>query len=313
MTALWIVGGTLGLLMALAASRRAVHHASALAFGSRLPPFVIGIGLLAIGTDLPEIANSIIASLREQGDLNVSDSIGSSVTQLTLVLGLLPFAAGAFVVGRRRTRIVGSAIVMSLGLGLILVADGRLTRLDGGVLLGAWLLSSALVWRFVGPSSEPELRVPALQRGRHVVLALGALALVALGAGVAIEALIRIAELINVPVYVLGFLGASLGTSLPELLVDVTALRAGQRDLAVGDVFGSSLVDATLSIGIGPLVMPTAVTAGLALRGGLGALTAVAIVTLILSLRSRHTKVTGLLLLILYGALYVLLLSAEWS
>ncbi len=310
MTAVWIGAGIIGLLIALTASRRAVHHASALAFGSRLPPFVIGVSLLAVGTDLPEIANSVIASLRGQGDLNVSDSIGSAMTQITLVLGLLPFIAGGFAVGRRRVRVIGGVTLVALALGIFLVADGALTRADGIILVGTWLAASAAVWRFAPPPSGPTLPVPATRRTRHVLLALGALSLVGGGAWLAIEALIRIAELIEVPVYIIGFLGASLGTSLPELLVDITALREGQRDLAVGDVFGSSLVDATLSIGVGPIIAPTAITTGLALRGGFGALLAVGAVTLLLGLRRHHTRVTGAILLLLYAGVYVLLLAA---
>ena len=310
MTALWILAGIIGLVIALAASRRAVHHATALAFGSRLPPFIIGVGLLAIGTDLPEIANSIIASLRDQGDLNVSDSIGSAATQLTLVLGLLPLVVGGFPVGRRRVRVIGALTVLALGLGIILVANGELSRLDGGLLVAAWVAASAAIWRFAPRASDPVLPVPATRKARHVSLALGALMLVGGGAWLTIEALIRVADLIGVPVYVVGFLGASLGTSLPELMVDVTALRSGQRDLAIGDVFGSSLIDATLSIGIGPLIAPTAVSAGLAVRGGLAALVAAAIVTLVLGIRRRHSRLTGALLLALYVGLYVVVLNA---
>ena len=310
MTALWILAGIIGLVIALAASRRAVHHATALAFGSRLPPFIIGVGLLAIGTDLPEIANSIIASLRDQGDLNVSDSIGSAATQLTLVLGLLPLVVGGFPVGRRRVRVIGALTVLALGFGIILVANGELSRLDGGLLVAAWVAASAAIWRFAPRASDPVLPVPATRKARHVSLALGALMLVGGGAWLTIEALIRVADLIGVPVYVVGFLGASLGTSLPELMVDVTALRSGQRDLAIGDVFGSSLIDATLSIGIGPLIAPTAVSAGLAVRGGLAALAAAAIVTLVLGIRRRHSRLTGALLLALYVGLYVVVLNA---
>lgn len=310
MTAAWIVAGIIGLVVALGASRRAVHHASALAFGSRLPPFVIGLSLLAIGTDLPEIANSIISSVRDQGDVNVSDSIGSAATQMTLVLGLLPFVGGTLVLGKRRVRLVGGLTILALILGIFLVADGYLSRLDGGVLVIAWMVACAAVWKYAPPSSGPALRVPSRRKSRHILLALGALGLVGAGSWLAIEALLRIAELVEVPVYIIGFLGVSLGTSLPELLVDVTALRQGRRDLAVGDVFGSSLVDATLSIGIGPLVAPVAVSADLALTGGMGALGAAGVVTLLLGTLRRHNRITGTGLLLLYSALYMILLNA---
>jgi cation:H+ antiporter len=308
-TAVWITAGVSGLALALAASRRAVHHASALAFGSRTPPFLIGMTLVALGTDLPEIANSVVASLRGYGDVNVSDSIGSAATQITLILALLPLTGGPFPVGRRRVALIGWLTVGALATGLLLVADGDLSRLDGLVLIGCWVGSSLLVWRHAPAVAEPTLIVPAHRKARHVAKALGAMGFVAGGAWVAIEALLRVAAEFEVPVYVIGFFAASLGTSLPELLVDLTAYRSGQRDLAIGGLFGASLIDSTLSIGIGPTVAPTAVSADLAVRGGIGALVAVAFVTILLGFRRRHTRFTGFLLLIAYGALYLVLLG----
>ncbi len=111
------------------------------------------------------------------------------------------------------------------------------------------------------------------------------------------------------PEYVITFFGASLGTSLPELLVVVTALRAGERDLALGDALGASLVDSTLSIGIGPLLAPTAVTASLAVRGAVSVAVVVALVTALLASRKHHDWRSALLLLALYAAFYPLLLA----
>ena len=90
-----------GFAVTIIASRSAVGEAQKLAAGTRIPPFVLGITLVAIGTDLPEIANSIVASISGHGDINVGDSVGSAATQSTLVLGLLPFLGGAIAIGRR--------------------------------------------------------------------------------------------------------------------------------------------------------------------------------------------------------------------
>ncbi len=70
-----------GFLVAVLASRYSVEHLTKFAAGTRIPPFIIGITLVSIGTDLPEIANSIVASVTGHGDVNVGDSIGSAVVQ----------------------------------------------------------------------------------------------------------------------------------------------------------------------------------------------------------------------------------------
>ncbi len=145
------------------------------------------------------------------------------------------------------------------------------TRSPGLTLLGAWLLSWAVVQRYGPPAAEPAVTLSPRQKGYHALVALLSLGLVGLGSALAVLAFIRLAEVIALPEYLVAFFAAALGTSLPELLVTVTALKRGQIDIAVGDVLGSSLVDATLSIGIGPLIAPVVVSADLAIRGATAA------------------------------------------
>jgi cation:H+ antiporter len=128
---------------------------------------------------------------------------------------------------------------------------------------------------------------------------------------VAAISLTRLAELAGVPEFVIAFFGASLGTSAPEIVVDVTALLRGAPAIALGDALGSSLVDSTLSIGAGPLVAPAEVTPRLALAGTFYTLTAVGIVGGLLGRRRRHDHRSMAVLFGLYGLAYVVLLSAD--
>ena len=308
MAFLWVALIIVGLAVALFSSRVAVDRAVALAARSRIPPFLIGITLLAIGTDLPEIANSIMASLAGEGDLNVGDSVGSAATQATLILGLMPILGGSMVVGAARVVRIGTVSVIALLGGAALVSDGYLSRLDAAILFTGWIVGSIVVWR--GPeATEPVMQVQYGHRTRQAVEALVALALVGLGAAAAVKGFVELAALLDVPTYLLAFFVASIGTSLPELVVDVTALRRGERDMAVGGVLGATFVDSTLSIAAGPLIAPTAVTASLATRGSMAAAAAVIFVVLVLSRAKRHTWITGLLMIGAYAAFYVVLLA----
>jgi cation:H+ antiporter len=309
MMAVWIVLLIVGLAIALVASRYAVDHAATLAMGSRIPPFVIGITLLAIGTDLPEIANSIAASISDHGDLNVGDSVGSAATQVTLILGLMPIFAGAFVVGARRVVGIAAVSVVALVAGAGLMWDGHLGRLDALILIGAWIVGSWLVRRDLPPGSEPVMPVQFGRRSMHAFAAVGALLVVAAGAALAVWSFIRVAEELAVPEYLLAFFATSLGTSLPEFVVNVTALRKGERDLAVGGVFGATFVDSTLSLGAGPLIAPTAVTRDLVVPGSLLAAAAITVVAILLSRRERLTPLLGVVILVVYGLFYVVLLN----
>ncbi|GGL31562.1 sodium:calcium antiporter [Phycicoccus endophyticus] len=329
--ALAVAAMACGFVVAVLASRVAVAGATDLVARSPLPPFVVGLTLVAVGTDLPEMANSVTASLEGLGDVNVGDSIGSVVTQVTLVLGLLPLVGGALVLAVRQTVAAGAVILLALGLGAVLMRDGELARVDGLLLVLAWLGGSALVWWAGGvapprPLADPSPGEPPAGdpspgehtsdgagrgeglRGSLSRLAAG-LAGVTLGAVTAIWGVVHLADAAGLPLFVVSFFGAALGTSLPELLFSVTALRRGEAEMAVGDALGASMVDATLSIGIGPLVAPTLVSTGLVERGVLVSAVAVVLVVALLAWRRRHTVGTGLALVGLYLGVYAVLLA----
>jgi cation:H+ antiporter len=304
-----IVAIALGFAVTIAASQRAVSNAAALAAGTRIPPFIIGITLLAIGTDLPEIANSIAASITGHGDINVGDSVGSAVTQATLVVGLLPIVGGAFIAGRQRVARIGGATVGALLLGALLMLDGDLSRGDAILLIGSWLAGSALVWRDLPPEAQPSMQVKVRGKLRKASTVLIALGVVAVGATVAVWGLTTVAKALSVSEYLVAFVLASLGTSLPELVVNLTAIRQGQRDLAVGGALGASFVDSTLSIAAGPLIAPVAVTASLVVRGSIAAAATIAVVVVLLSVRRHHDRVSGFILVALYFTFYAVVIA----
>lgn len=308
--ALYLVLLLVGLAAALVASDLAVSYTRALAVGLGAPPFVIGVVLVAVGTDLPEIANSITSHLQGEGDVNVGDSVGSTLTQYTFVLGLFPLVAGALVISRFQVGLVTVLTMGGLGITTLFVLDGHLDRFEGLALITAWGAATVVMTKLLsnGAADDP----PAVRHDgklAQALVALGALGLVAAGATLAVHSLVRLAEMLGVPEFLLAFFGASVGTSLPEILVDVTALRRGAPGIALGDALGSSLVDSTLSIGAGPAVAPADVTTRLAVVGSLYTLAAVAAVGAILALRRRHDRVSAAVLMGLYALSYVILLG----
>jgi cation:H+ antiporter len=180
------------------------------------------------------------------------------------------------------------------------------------VLVGAWVAFTGIVIRSV-PGLVPDEPPPVVHRGRLVQagIILLALGLVGFGATVAVRALVRMAELAGVPEFALAFFGASIGTSAPEIVVDITALRRGAPGIAFGDALGSSLVDSTLSIGIGPVVAPAEVTPRLAIVGSVYALAAVGVVGGVLTARRRHDRRSGILFVALYLLAYLVIIRAS--
>jgi cation:H+ antiporter len=298
-----------GLGLALAASEIAVAYTRALAVGLGAPPFVVGVVLVALGTDLPEIANSVASHLQGEGDVNVGDSVGSTLTQYTFVLGLFPLVAGTLLISRRQVGLVTVLTMAGLGLTAVFVVDGDLDRPEGFALIAAWGLATATTVRLLSAGAGDEAP-PVRHNGKlaQAAVTLGTLAVVGAGATMAVWALVQLAETIGVPEFLLAFFGASVGTSLPEIVVDITALRRGAPGIALGDALGSSLVDSTLSIGAGPVVAPAEVTTRLAVVGSLYTCVAVAAVGAVLAGRRRHDRLSAAILFLLYALSYAVVI-----
>lgn len=303
MTVLWAlllvvcVGGT------AFASRRAVTSALRIAESVDISPAVVGLTVMSVGTDLPEIANSLVSSATGHGDVNVGDSMGSALTQVTLTLGLLCLAGGSITTNRNFVVAVGTATFFSVVVVRLLVGDGELTRMNGLVLILLWMGGTALL-------GHEELRPREVLTGPRRRLAgdlassLGWLAAVGAFAVGVVEAFLNIAETFGIPEFVGSFVALSIGTSLPELFVDWTAIRRGASSMAIGDVFGSSFVDATLSVGIGPAIFGSLVSDSV-LTGTVLAAVGILLATVLVARSKRYDWRLAVLLLTLYGGVQV--------
>jgi cation:H+ antiporter len=309
-TLLWVAAAVVGVIVMMAACRYAILHAVAVAERLHVPPFLVGITLVAVGTDLPELLNSIVSSYLGHGDINIGDSTGSVFTQGSII-GLFPFVARAVIpIERREVVLVPTLTILGLAIGLLLMLDGTVGRLDATILVVTWAALTAVAWRYGTVSldgAKPE--GPRAGIMRHIVLALVALTAVGGAAAAVVLAIAAVSAAVGVPEYILSFFGASLGTSMPEVAVELTALRRGHRSLAIGDALGSCLVDASLSIAAGPLLFPILVTTGLAVRGATIAAVTMLLVAALLGVRGKLDRIAGSVLIGSYFVAYVFLIG----
>jgi cation:H+ antiporter len=297
----WLLALIGGLAAAAYGSRRAVTAALDASSASSIPPTVVGLTLIAVGTDLPEIANSIAAAFGGHGDLLVGDAAGSALTQVTLILGLLCLGSTPIHADRTTVLTTGTLTAVALLVGAALVRDESLARWEGGLLVVAWIASIIAIQRRRS-ADEVGVRPPVApgSTARHVAVTVAWLAVVGAAATLVVESFIELSGHLGVPELVASAIVLSLGTSLPELVVDWTAIRRGAVALAIGDLFGSSLLDATLALGIGPMmrsvaVSPTAATACIIAALGVTA------ATVITGSRPTHGRSSATLLFLVYA------------
>jgi cation:H+ antiporter len=301
-----------GLVLLIFSSDKAVEHSVKVASALGISSLMIGLILVSIGTDLPEIANSIISCSSGAGDIDVGDSIGSVLTQITLVLGLIPFLGGRFKVNRKDVLIIGSFEILALTLAISVALTG-FTRVKALLLITSWPIFLFIIRKTTSQKIRKK-SVTQKETGRHYLLHIIIAGLsfigVAIGAVAVVQSVIMLSEELLIPEFFISFFILAIGTSLPELVVDLTALRRGEYDIAIGDIIGSCIVDSTVSISIGQLLFPTAVFVEApqqSLLLALYALIASAIVIVTLSIRRSVDRKTGILFVLLYAFSYVLL------
>ncbi len=303
-----------GIALIIFSSLKAVKHSAILAAALGVSPLIIGITLVSIGTDISEIFNSIISCSLGHGDIDVGDSVGSDLTQLTLIFGLLPIITGVIYIHRKDIIILGSCEILSLLLIFSVVEKGYITRLNAIFMVGSL---GIYIWLIYNANKDSILqRVQMIERieapkkkSFHLLIAAIGFGGVTLASFMIVESIIFISRFLNLHEYIISFFIVAVGTSLPELAVDINALRLGHHSIAIGDIVGSCIVDSTLSIGIGQVLFPQTVTAALAVPTVLYTLMASFVIFISIAIRRKIDKKAGILFISLYFLSYFFLFT----
>jgi len=300
-----------GILLMTISSNKAVEHSVITASALGVSPFMIGFTLVSIGTDLPEIVNSIISCALGYGNIDAGDSIGSVLAQLTLIFGILPFFGASFKFKRRRVLAAGSCLILALMLVVSIVEKGYISRINALFLVGSWLIYMLIIKTVASRDTRktPDFeQITKSEKLSHITIAILGFVGIAIGAYAVIQSVIMLSATFKIPEYTVSFFLVAIGTSLPELVVDLTALRRGQYEIVIGDIIGSCVVDASLSIGIGQVFFPQAVSSDLASITTIYTILASLAVIFILAAREKVDKKAGIVFITLYILSYTLLI-----
>ncbi len=302
----------LGIASLIWFGNKTVDFASQIAMHFRLPTLFVGIVIIAIGTDLPEIMNSILSSSLGHGDINVGNSIGSCLAQITLIPAMIVLFYKSLPVRFKDIITPGVPLLFSLILLAVLLKDGYLSSSDGLILVSAFIIQIYLIYKYL----TFEVKEKPLKNGLTSPVYLTALFLVLsligvlFGAYLTVEGIVQLSKMVGIPEFIISFFIAAIGTSMPEIAIDVIAIKKKKPELAIGDMLGSNLIDTTLSVGIGPLLFPISVSLGYALTAILYTFIATFIMIALMSFRKKLDKWTALVAIGLYLLSYLVVTHA---
>lgn len=287
-------------------AEKTVDCSTCLAHRLKVPPLLIGILLVSVGTDIPEISNSVFSSWTGHGDINVGDTMGSALTQITIVFALAVLIGGSVAANRRNILVLGSCATAAVAIAAFTVADGNLGRTDAFVLIASYAALLFITGRFTSKEARHTredrslhkcLREPLLVSMARLFIYLF---FIVVGAALIVETAIDLSIRLGMPEYLVSFFIVAIGTSVPELSVEVAALRKRKYGLMLGDLFGSNITDATLALGLGPLLFPTQVSSGIIMPLALYVIVASAAVVGLFMWRGRMDRWMAVLLLGIY-------------
>jgi cation:H+ antiporter len=246
-----------------------VRGAARLAGALGVPPLIVGLTVVAVGTSSPEIAVALQSSFSGQADIAFGNIIGSNIANVLLILGLAALIAPLAVPQLLIRQDVPLLIAISL-LVIVLSLDGVLGWLDGALLVTGIIAYIVYVVRqsrketaHVKAEYDAEFGVDPrrVMQGwmGHLAVALGGLGLLIVGAGWLVDGAVAFARVLGVSELVIGLTIVAVGTSLPEIATTILASLRGERDIAVGTIIGSCIFNLLLVLGLMPLVTPAGV------------------------------------------------------
>ena len=224
----------------------------------KLSNVFIGLTVLAIGTDLPELmvsATGAFSNLQgvEASGLVVGNIIGSCITQILLILGILG-TFGYYFISRKQLQREGFTLLGSLILFYLLGMNGELNKGEGIAMILFYLAYILSVGRESLKVVDGKRRKPTLHFEWSLISLAGGLIVVLFSSELVINNSLFLAETLNVSQTFVGLLLIGLGTSLPELAVSITAAFRKAYGLSIGNLLGSNIFDTLFVTGVGATI-----------------------------------------------------------
>ena len=257
-----------GLVLLVVGADLLVKGAARLAGSFGIPALVIGLTVVAFGTSAPELAVSVKAAYAGQAELAIANVVGNNIFNVLFILGAAAMIS-PLIISRQLIRQDVPIMVLISVVALLMTLDGNISRLEAGILFAGLLSYTWFLFRqgkakgadTVDEEVEAMLKakVPAWQ---NLLLVIGGLTLLVLGARWLVESAVEIARAWGVNEAVIGLTIVAAGTSLPEVVTSIVATVRGERDIAVGNVVGSNIFNILCVLGLSGLVSPLPLLAG---------------------------------------------------
>lgn len=259
----------IGLGLILAGANFLTDGSAAVAQRFRVPEFIIGLTIVAIGTSTPELVVSVLSAAAGNSDIAIGNVVGSNIFNVFVILGICALIRPLALTASNIRRDIPFGMAASLVL-LAVTSDrfmgtgaaDKIGRLDGIVMLALYI---GLMWFTIratkrsgaetGTSDTKNAKKPAAL-WLSVVMIVGGLASLVFGGEMFLKSATAIARSLGISESVIAITLVAGGTSLPELASSVVSLLKGKAEMALGNVIGSNIANILLILGVSATIHP---------------------------------------------------------
>lgn len=256
-----------GLVLLTLAGDALVRGAVVIATRFHVPPLIIGMTIISMGTSAPELFVSLQAALEGAPDLSVGNAVGSNIANALIVLGLPALIAPLYFDSLGAKRSAFFMLAVSVGV-WVLALDGSISSGDGiglVIVLIAYLGYSIIMAQKARRKKLDEAGDQELEMSGNIGKALAYLAFgfigLGIGASLIVDSAIKLALIWGIGETVVGTTIVAFGTTLPEIAATLAAAFRGHAGVAIGNVIGSNIFNLLGILGITAIIVPLPVSA----------------------------------------------------
>ncbi len=228
-----------------------------------ISPLIIGLTIVGFSTSVPEVLVGTVAAIDGKTHIAVGNAIGSNIANMSLVLGGASLCRVFHIQSKTLVREYFMMMIV-LVLGLLLMLDQQLSRIDAAILLLgliiflAWTVYIARHTKESDPLAEEiEKELPkAASTPRAIIMLIGGFLILFLGAEILIDGAVKVAMSYGISDLVIGLTIVAVGTSLPELAATIMAVLKEEADLAIGNIIGSNIFNILAVLGVPVMIHP---------------------------------------------------------
>jgi K+-dependent Na+/Ca+ exchanger related-protein len=263
-----------GLAITVKSADVLIESTSKIAAKYGVSSFIIGITVIAFGTSAPELVVGIMSAAQTTNQLTLGTIIGSSYANMALIIGIAAIMLPLTVRDTVARREMPMLILVQGILAFMVLSDGKLTRTEGIILLVcfagfiAYIIMNSKNSSKISIGGEEDIDVAsnlAAENSKQAslaklwILCIASLVGLYVGGKLSVDSSMRIAENFGISETIIGLTVVAVGTSLPELVTSIIAVKKNEPDMVLGNCVGSNIFNTLMVLGLSSAISPFSV------------------------------------------------------